>query len=193
VKIARVQPVNSPDRELQLEKLLGSLCELALKEGADECAVIECGDLIFKETSSDIPHVPVEQRTLFWPVPRFSIDSMQDALRRYDKAVIFRLSLADDLDYAQEQIFKLAGLVESACFYGGYHLSIGLASGNCKDVFCKAEQSCQALRMGKPCLHPLKSRPSIEACGLDPEEIAAKAGWRDSDKDDFIVCMVFVG
>ena len=211
MEVARVQPTNSANRELLLEELLVSLCELAIKEGAHECAVIECKDPVFKETSGDTSDVPIDERSIFWPVPRFPNDSIHDALRQYSRAVVFRLNLNDEtqpatspdhddfpansysLDAAKEQVFKIAGLVESACFYRGCHLSIGLAAGNCKDVFCKFEQRCHAFTTGKPCLHPLKSRPSIEACGLDPEMIAAKAGWRDTNQKAFIVGMVFVG
>jgi predicted metal-binding protein len=193
MEISRVQPADSPNRDLILEDLLVSLCELAVEEGASDCAVIECSDLEFKEVSPYAADVPQEERSLFWPVPLFPSDSLQDALKLYSRAVVFRLNSSGySPDAVQEQVFKIAGLLESACFYGGSHLSIGLAAGNCKDVFCKDEPRCQALKMGKPCLYPLKSRPSIEACGLDPQIIATKAGWSDSDSEASIIGMVFV-
>jgi hypothetical protein len=211
VEVARVQPTDSPKRELLSKELPGSLCEVALREGAHECSIIDCRDLIYEETSRDEHAAAVEERSLFWPLPRFPKDSIRDALEKYEIAVVFRLNLEEETqiaaspdrrdyeagsyspDSAHEQVFKIAGLLESACFYGGCHLSIGLAAGNCKDVFCRTERRCQALKTGKPCLHPLKSRPSIEACGLDPLVIASKAGWGDPEKEAFLVGMVFVG
>jgi hypothetical protein len=38
----------------------------------------------------------------------------------------------------------------------------------------------------------LRPRPSIEACGLDPESIAEKAGWKDIGENAFLMGMVFI-
>jgi hypothetical protein len=191
VRIARVVSRQDDSRDERLKKVLQELCELADDEGADRCAAIECEDLVFRELADDIPDVPLEERSLFWPVPRFPNDSIQEALRLYSWAVAFRLEAASVAD-AQEQVFKIAGLVEAASFYKGFYLAIGLAAGNCKDVFCKEYEKCQALTAGKPCRYPLRPRPAIEACGLDPESIARKAGWKDFERDKFLVGMVFV-
>jgi Predicted metal-binding protein (DUF2284) len=193
MEIARVQPTNSPDRKLILEDLLATLRGLALKEGASECAVIDCGDIKFEEAISGASNVPDEEKSLFWPVPRFPRDSIYDGLTKYSRALVFRVNIEGGTSpsAAREKVFKIAGLLESACFYGGSHLSISLAAGNCKDIFCDKEPGCQALKTGKPCLHPLKSRLSVEASGLDPKMIAEKAGWEKSG-EDFFIGMVFV-
>lgn len=209
--IARVLPRDDDRRESQLKRALEALCELAVEEGAHQCAVIECEDLVFKEVTEDTSDVPVEERSIYWPVPRFPKDSIQDAIRQYRWAVVFRLDLDDEgsqeklrghddtssgqrhsVHAANERVFKIAGLVEAASFYKGFYLAIGLAAGNCKDVFCGTEKKCQALTVGKPCLHPLRPRPSIEACGLDPEAIAEKAGWKDFSENAFLMGMVFI-
>lgn len=211
LEIARVIPREDDDYESQLKKALEALCELAIEEGAHECAVIECEDLVFRDVTTDTPDIPVEERSIFWPVPRFPNDSIQDAIRQYRWAVVFRLNLDDENseeeerghdgrpsghhyseNTAKERIFKVAGLVEAASFYKGFYLAIGLAAGNCKDVFCKTDEKCQALTVGKPCRHPLRPRPSIEACGLDPESIAEKAGWKDFNRNTFLMGMVFI-
>lgn len=211
MEIARVIPREDDNYESQLQKALEALCELAVEEGAHQCAVIECKDLVFKEKSTDTSDVPVEDRSIFWPVPRFPNDSLQDAIGQYRWAVVFRLNLDHENskgeirghdgtasvhhyseNAAKERIFKIAGLVEAASFYKGFYLAIGLAAGNCKDVFCRTDNKCQALTVGKSCRHPLRPRPSIEACGLDPESIAEKAGWKDIGENAFLMGMVFI-
>ena len=211
MEIARVIPREDDNYEPRLKKALEALCELAVTEGAHECAVVECKDLVFKDISTDAPDVPVEERSIFWPVPRFPKDSLQDAIRQYRWAVAFRLNIDDEesreerRDYddrssghrysendSKERIFKIAGLVEAASFYKVFYLDIGLAAGNCKDVFCRTDKKCQALSVGKPCRHPLRPRPSIKACGLDPESIAEKAGWKDIGENAFLMGMVFI-
>jgi len=211
LEIARVIPREDDNYEPRLKKALEALCELAVEEGAHECAVVECKDLVFKDMPTDAPDVPVEERSIFWPVPHFPKDSLQDTIRQYRWAVAFRLNIDDEesreerRDYddrssghrysenaAKERIFKIAGLVEAASFYKGFYLAIGLAAGNCKDVFCRTDKKCQALTVGKPCRHPLRPRPSIKACGLDPESIADKAGWKDIGENAFLMGMVFI-
>lgn len=193
----RITPRDENEGASQLEQLLESLFELAANEGADACATIECKDLAFEELPADTQEVPAEERSIFWPRVRFPIDSIQNAIRRYGRAVVFRVNIEsrgspDSPEEEQKKVYKIAGLMESACFYGGYYLSIGLAAGNCMDVFCGSEEGCQALGMGKPCLHPLRARPSIKACGLDPEEIATNAGWKDYSDKTFLTGMVLI-
>jgi predicted metal-binding protein len=178
----------------RLDGLLESLLRLCVEAGAHECAIVECGDLVFVDRADEPADVPVEERSIFWPVPRFPSDSIEDAVRQYRKAVVFGLNVdaGDSREDAMKRIYEIASRVESACFYGGYYLAIGLAVGNCKKVFCDKERKCQALTVGKPCRYPLRSRPSIEACGLDMEEIAGRAGWKDLDPSAFLMGMVFV-
>lgn len=211
MEIARVIPRDDAAYQPRLKRALEELRRLALEEGAHQSAVISCEDLVFKETSTSACDVPVEERSIFWPVPLFPKDSIQNALRRYRWAVAFRLdvdgegSLEDkrgpaegstgraySVHGAKERIFRIAGLVEAASFYKGFYLALGLAAGNCKDVFCKTDERCQALSVGKPCRHPLRPRPSMEACGLDPGAIAARAGWKDMDDKPCLMGMVFI-
>ncbi len=190
----RITPEDERGDASKLERLLESLFEVAADEGADACAAIECKDLAFEELPGDIQEVPAEEGSIFWPRVRFPNDSIQNAIRRYRHAVVFRVNIESrgSLEEEQKMVFKIAGLMESACFYGGYYLSIGLAAGNCRTVFCGSERACQALKMGKPCRHPLRVRPSIKACGLNPEEIAKTAGWNDYSDKAFLTGMVLI-
>ena len=193
--IESIKPLRGGDDTSRLDGMLESLLGLCAKEGAHACAVIACGDLSFVERPAAMQDVPGEERSIFWPVPRFPRDSIEDAVGLYRKAVVFavRAGAAQSRTDAMRKVYDIASRVESACFYGGYYLAIGLAAGNCKEVFCAGEKKCQALTVGKACLHPLRSRPSIEACGLDPGAVAAVAGWDDYEPDAFLVGMVFVG
>jgi len=211
VEIARVIPRGDPAYEPRLKRALEELRELALEEGAGRSAVISCEDLAFKEEGIGAGEVPDGERSIFWPVPLFPKDSLRDALRLYRWAVVFGLHVAGrgsrgdegdpaadsagrahSLHDARERIFRIAGLVEAASFYKGFYLAVGLAAGNCKEVFCGTDERCQALSLGKPCKHPLRPRPSMQACGLEPGAVAAKAGWKDMDYENFVMGMVFV-
>jgi predicted metal-binding protein len=194
MRIEPVPPHAGRALDSRLQEALGSLQELCIDSGASACAVIECVDLVFAERAAEPPDMPTEERSIFWPVPRFPQDSIEDAMRQYRQALVFRLDIAGrgSRDGATSKIYDIAGRLESACFYGGFYLAIGLAAGNCREVFCGGEKKCQALTVGKPCLYPLRSRPSVEACGLDLEAIAAKAGWGDLEAGSFVMGMVFI-
>lgn len=192
--IEPIKPLRDRGDSARLDGLLESLQGLCDEAGAHACAVITCKDLPFADRSASPQDVPDEERSIFWPVPRFPKDSLEDTLKMYDKAVVFAMQVENEGSRIEvmRKIYDIASRVESACFYGGYYLAIGLAAGNCKEVFCGDEKKCQALTVGKACRYPLRSRPSIEACGLDLEAIAAKAGWDDYEPNAFLMGMVFV-
>jgi len=177
MEVARIRATRT-DLE-RLKKDAEALCRQALEEGAKDARVIPCRDLRFrkaKRTGGGRTQAGAKP-SLHWPSPAYPLDSLREGLGRYRLAVVFRLepegSGPEKDKEALERLYRLVSRLESACFYKGYHLALGLASGNCRDVFCSSERRCQAMIKGKPCLHPNKARPSIEACGLDPAVLAA--------------------
>lgn len=64
--------------------------------------------------------------------------------------------------------------VENRAFYGGYPLAMGFAAGECS--YCLPKEMCAVLN-GERCRHPLRARPSLEACGFDVFSIVHKVGW----------------
>lgn len=181
MEVTRVRATRS-DLE-RLRRDAEALCRQALNEGAEDACVIACGELRLQRKGKK----PEAGRgraggrpSIHWPSPSYPLDSLKEALGRYRLAVAFRLpspqgGLEQEKE-ALEKLYRLVSILESACFYKGYHLALGLASGNCRDVFCPSERRCQATIQGKSCLHPNKARPSIEACGLDAAAIAASLG-----------------
>jgi predicted metal-binding protein len=73
-------------------------------------------------------------------------------------------------------VFKIVNEVESTAFYDGYYFAVGFAAGSCRHTYCGLEQNCQALR-GEKCRFSLRSRPSMEAVGIDVYRMAVAAGW----------------
>ncbi len=131
VEIARVLPKEDDSRESRLMEALDGLCGQALDEGAHACAVVEGGDMAFRDVEADTPDVPAEERSVFWPVPRFPKDSIRDAIGEYRWAVVFRLDVDGghareengsrdnrkpgrySVQDARESIFRIAGLLEA--------------------------------------------------------------------------------
>jgi predicted metal-binding protein len=66
--------------------------------------------------------------------------------------------------------------VESMAFYDGHYLAFGFGAGSCRHTYCGLEKSCQVLDGGK-CRFSLRSRPSMEAVGIDVYKMASSQGW----------------
>ena len=77
---------------------------------------------------------------------------------------------------AYQQVYSIVSEVESAAFYDGHYLAFGFAAGSCRHTFCGQLPDCQAMK-GDKCRFPLKSRPSMEAVGIDVYRMVAMEGW----------------
>jgi len=77
---------------------------------------------------------------------------------------------------AYQNVFKIVNEIESMAFYDGHYLAFGFAAGSCRHTYCGLEDDCQALK-GLKCRFALRSRPSMEAVGIDVYRLAAASGW----------------
>jgi predicted metal-binding protein len=103
-----------------------------------------------------------------------SAEQMRAIVGRYAVAIVIRLenppevlvrdrSTIAERVAAYKRMFSLVSALESAAFYDGHYLSVGLAAGSCKSTFCH-DVDCAVLAQQK-CRHNLISRPSMEAVG----------------------------
>jgi predicted metal-binding protein len=107
-------------------------------------------------------------------------------LSLYRRGVAFRLEVPPEVIVrdratiarrveAYKKVFEIASALESAAFYDGYYLAVGFAAGSCKSTFCH-DKPCAVLG-GEKCRNALRSRPSMEAAGIDCYRLAAALGW----------------
>ena len=128
---------------------------------------------------------------------------MEEAIRSYQWAIFFRMKTDDKFpnyaggpipDNAHRQVFvrlyEIVAEIESTGFYRGYHLSLGLAAGNCRSIFCSEEKRCWPMIKGRACVRPNMGRPSMEAAGIDAVAIAKKLNWQISENAP---CQILAG
>jgi predicted metal-binding protein len=112
---------------------------------------------------------------------------LRDLLKGYQWAVFFTSDVPPEVivrdratirerEAAYQKIFNIVNEIESMAFYDGHYLAFGFAAGSCRHTFCGGQESCQALE-GKRCRIALRSRPSMEAVGIDVYKMAAALGW----------------
>jgi len=112
---------------------------------------------------------------------------LRDILKGYQWAVFFILDVLPEVivrdratikerEAAYQIIFNIVNEIESMAFYDGHYLAFGFAAGSCRHTFCSQQESCQAME-GKRCRISLRSRPSMEAVGIDVYKMAAALEW----------------
>lgn len=171
-EVRRIVPVL--DARL-LEKDLRALCALAISSGADRAAVVRASDVVFDKKALSRPRSSTGPRSVHWPA-LYPKDSVRDAVGAYRKGIFFSVApLEETADLLR--VHELVSAIESSAFYMGYHLAMGFAAGNCRQVFCAEERECAALRRGRSCVYPYLGRPSMESVGMDPGAMAVKLGW----------------
>jgi predicted metal-binding protein len=98
---------------------------------------------------------------------------------------------------AYQEVYKIVNSVESAAFYDGHYLAFGLGAGSCRHTFCGLQEDCAVLT-GAKCRFSLRSRPSMEAVGIDVYRMVISAGWNiypigsDAKPDEF-PCGILAG
>jgi predicted metal-binding protein len=186
----KVKKITVDMNQDQLPQDLERYREQALKLGATQAKIVK------------VEAIPVDERvTLKCQIPRcfgYGVSAhcppntmkpaeLQDLLKKYHYAVFFILEVPPEVivrDKATikervavyQHVYKIVNELESAAFYDGHYLAFGFAAGSCRHTFCGQQEGCLAME-GKKCRFSLKSRPSMEAVGIDVYKMAAQAGW----------------
>ena len=169
---------------------LTALCRMAKDLGADDAVIINAGDVIIDEDIKVKASLEDGHPSIHWPLV-YPKDSLAEALGAYDKGLFFQLRPPENMpgygggpipdEHHRDLYFKVSDIVtqvESRAFYMGYHLVLGFAAGNCRSIFCADKKRCSAMIRGHKCLQPYKSRPSLEAIGIDAFTMAKTAKFK---------------
>ena len=173
-----------------LRKDLENFRQKALDLGASMSEIIPAGWVEIDERvrlKCSIPLCPYYDKCLFCPPHAPSPETMRKALSRYDHAILSALDVIPVEDFAERskerggaagwagKSSEITGMIETLAFGNGYHLAMGFAQASCVKVLCGQER-CLVLE-GKKCPYPLKSRPSMEAVGIDVYRLVTRVGW----------------
>jgi predicted metal-binding protein len=197
--------------EVQIAGDLRKYQEKAIELGATRAKIVHTGEIPVDErvtmkcqiplcfgygVSANCPPntiKPAELRTLLekyrWAV--FFVKEIPSEVVVRDKATI------KERVAAYQDVYKIVNGVESAAFYDGHYLAFGFGAGSCRHTFCGQQEDCAVMK-GTKCRFSLRSRPSMEAVGIDVFKMVASAGWSiypiGSDaKPDEVPCGVLAG
>jgi predicted metal-binding protein len=165
-------------------KKLNKIISLLKNKGASVVTLINIDDIIVDERVRLKCLVPVcdsYNRNLMCPPYVQSVSEFSEALKKYDQAILLQVSAELEEKCANvpaEEVFKparklheLVNLGEKEAFTSGFRFAAGFIGGCCR--LC---DECVAVQGGTACRFPFKSRPSMEAMGIDVVATAEKAG-----------------
>ena len=186
----KVKKITVDMNQDQLPQDLERYREQALKLGATQAKIVKTAAIPVDERvplKCQLPRCFGYGVSAHCPPNTMKPAELQDLLKKYHYAVFFILEVPPEVIVrdkatikervaAYQQVYKIVNELESAAFYDGHYLAFGFAAGSCRHTFCGQQEGCLAME-GKKCRFSLKSRPSMEAVGIDVYRMAAQAGW----------------
>lgn len=169
-------------------------CDAAKGFGAKDAKVIDPASVVtapwvrfkclygcpYRHRYSCPPHTPTPEQT------RAMLDS-------YRRAILFHVEAPYSKERAKNMVVYLENLVklEGEMFKDGYYKAFVMLAGPC--VLCK---ECGSLE-GVPCRFPSRTRPSMEACGIDVYQTARNNGFsikplREKTETQNLFCLMLV-
>jgi predicted metal-binding protein len=185
-----VRQVDAGMHEDRLALDLEQYTRLALNLGASRAVVMSVRDIPVDERvvlKCQVPRCFGYGACAHCPPHTLSPGDLRALLAGYEWAIFFSLNVPSEIivrDRATREeridaylrVFDLISEVESAAFHHGHYRAFGLGAGSCRHSLCATQEDCKALK-GEKCRFSLRSRPSMEAVGIDVYQMAARLGW----------------
>lgn len=179
--------LNIPDGDLR--KDLEKYCSVAMDLGASDARFIDTKMISVDDRvvlKCRIPKCFGYGTSANCPPHSLKPEEMRQTLTHYRWGVVFKLDVPseviirdkatiDERVDAYKKVFHIVNSIESAAFYDGYYLAVGLAAGSCKSTFCYNAE-CTVLKEER-CRFSLRARPSMEAVGIDCYRLATELAW----------------
>jgi predicted metal-binding protein len=186
---------------------------VALRLGASDAVVVPAGWVTVDERvrlKCLVPRCLRAGETPNCPPYAPDLDLVRRALGRFEWAILLKCDVGPIEAYApgagstKEEKRRTLSFhhasslivceLETQAYKDGYHLAMGFGGGSCKDYLCQGVL-CQYLDSGR-CRFPHRSRPALEAVGIDVVDLTRKAGWEIYalvDDVSAIPCAITVG
>ena len=186
----KVEKITVDMKAGRLQEDLDAYKGKAIALGATQAAIVKAKDIIVDERvvlKCQIPRCFGYGTCAHCPPHTMKPGELRQLLEGYRWAVFFIVDVPSGIivrdkatlkerEAAYQKIFHIVNDIESMAFYDGHYLAFGFAAGSCRHTFCGAQERCQALE-GKRCRISLRSRPSMEAVGIDVYKMVARSGW----------------
>lgn len=177
---------------------LERLCEIAMGKGAKAARPMDARGVVLDprvRLKCMVPTCVNYGRNLMCPPNVMPMEQFAEALGRYTRAILVQFPIPLDREFMKgsegkrlEEVYEsgeyhqrlrkseagimdLMGELEKQALNMGYRFATALTGGPCP--LC---EECVGQGSGKRCRHPFRSRPSMEAMGIDVLLTAQNAG-----------------
>jgi predicted metal-binding protein len=163
------------------------LIKTAMERGATEAKIIPVDEIVLDERvilKCQVPLCNDYGNHLLCPPNSPSLTQFREVFKKYSKALLIQLRTpAGRLDSSSEEsrkktiyarakeLHEIVNVVEKVAQELHFTFAAGFIGGSCK--LCNP---CVGVKSGKPCKHPFRARPSMEAVGIDVHLTAQRAG-----------------
>jgi predicted metal-binding protein len=187
--------------------------QLALELGASDAVIIPSSYVVVDERvrlKCTVPRCLRAGETPNCPPYAPDLELVRRALGRFSWAIVLKCDVDPIEDYApgkgatkaerrrtlsfHKKSAEVVSALERQAYKDGYHLAMGFGGGSCKDYLCQGI-ICQFLDSGR-CRFPHRSRPAMEAVGMDVVALISRVGWKAYallDDLSAVPCAVTVG
>ncbi len=170
-------------------KELEVIRDYALQIGADRARIVRASQLAVRQSARAKCYIPAckfyGSSIMCPPHNPLTPDITREIVSEYEYGILFQVDARVE-DFVGEEWRtrhiptelkhkEILARLEGKAFYLGFPRAMGFAAGECS--LCVPRKPCAVLK-GKECVHPLRARPAMEACGFDVFAIARKAGWK---------------
>jgi len=203
--------IRVPEKTLMSD--LQNFKQRAIELGAAGAEIIEASQLVVDERvrlKCTVPRCLRAGETPNCPPYLPDLDFIRKAFARYSYALLLKTLVEPIEEYIPGHTIDKNGVdhtllfhlktskivyeIEKGAYKNGYYLAMGLGGGSCKDYLCHGK-ICQYKDSGR-CRFPNRSRPAMEAMGIDVFDIIKKVGWDAYpllDEPEKIPCATSVG
>ena len=171
--------------EKELEEIRG----YALQIGAGRAEILRASRLVVRHSARAKCYIPAckfyGSSIMCPPHNPLTPEITRKIVSEYQYGILFQVNAAVEDFVGKEwrtrhvptelKHKEILAKLEGKAFYLGFARAMGFAAGECS--LCVPRKPCAVLR-GKECVHPLRARPAMEACGFDVFAIARKVGWK---------------
>ena len=190
-----VRAMGQPMDDEALQRDLARYRELALASGAADAVVIQARQIRVDERvrlKCLVPRCLRAGETPNCPPNAPELGLVRKALDRFSWAVLFKCVVGPIEAYdpsrgkTREERRRTLSFhkttsdvvyaLEKQAYKDGHHLAMGFGGGSCKDYLCNG-LICQFLDSGR-CRFPHRSRPAMEAMGIDVIDLMNQVGWQ---------------
>jgi predicted metal-binding protein len=188
--MAEAKKIRADMHEAQLAADLERYRQKALDLGASNARIVKAEEIPVDERipmKCQVPRCFGYGAGAQCPPNTMKPAELKDHLKKYAWAVFFIKDVPSEVIIrdkatikervaAYQWMYTTVSEIESAAFHDGHYLAFGFAAGSCRHTFCGQLPDCQAMK-GDKCRFSLKSRPSMEAVGIDVYKMVAQSGW----------------